>query len=443
MSAPLLVRLPVEIKARELDATLLFACALAERGHRVLVGERRHLKHDVARSVYLGRTVTASVATIYRMQRDIGNAVVALDEEGLVIYSKDIYRQRRLGRETIRIPQALFAWGAENAALWSEELGPDAHRVHVVGNPRFDLLREPLRQIYGEQAKAYAQQYGSYVLFNSNFHWVNTRHRHLTRLPDPEDVEAGRFPMPPFYNADLARHRIALFRAYLEAVPEIARACPDLHFVIRPHPAEDPGPWLEATAGLANCSVVHRGEVTPWILGSCAVLHHSCTTAVESFVLGKPVLCYRPVADERLDPELPIRLSLQATTPGELLAVLRHTVEHGADHEEGREERQKYLERHLAATSGPLAAERMAEVVERLEFPRPSPRRRLSAGLWFARKKLRSFERRRRQKPFGDLFPPTSLEEVRSRVRMFGLLLGRFERIRIRERTTNLFEIST
>lgn len=433
------VHLPVEIKTRELDGTLLLACVLAERGRRVLVGARHHLKHRFGRSVYLGRTVTASVATIYRRKRDVGNLVVALDEEGLVIYSREIYRARRLGRETVRIPHALFAWGEANAELWREELGDGARTVHVTGNPRFDLLRAPLREIYRPEAERLRRRFGRYLLFNSNFHWVNTRHKAYTRLPDPEDVASGRFPMPPFYNPDLARHRIALFRAYLEALPRLARAFPDLHLVIRPHPAEDPEPWRRATADLANVTVLYEGEVTPWILGSVAVLHHSCTTAVESFVLERPVLCYRPLVDEALDPELPIRLSLEAHDPDALVAGLRRLLAGGDA--AGRAAREAHLRRHLEAVTGPLAADRIAGVIDALDPPPPPPARRLRAALWFGKKRLRAFRRRFRHKPFADLFPPTPVAEIEARIRAFGELLGRFEGVRVTELATNLYRI--
>jgi len=441
------VYLPIDVKVREFDASLLLACLLAERGcrtilaprgDRVLLGADRIWFPQRGRSVILGRQLTAGAARRYRMQRRVGNILVALDEESLVIYSPEIYLERRVGAETIRLPHALFACGEASAALWREELGDGAATVHVTGNPRFDLLRSPLREIYRPQAERLQARFGPYVLFNSNFHWVNTRHRAYTRLPAPEDVAAGRFPVPAFYNPDLARHRIALFRAYLEALPRLARSFPELHFVIRPHPSEDPDPWCRATAGLSNCSVVCEGPVVPWLLGARALLHHSCTTAVEAVLLDRPAVSYRPVIDEHLDPELPIAVSLEAHSLEDLERQLQAAV--GADHPRSRV--RGLLARHLAAMEGPLAAERIADALLRLDAPVPPFRERLAALPYFAWKWSRAWWQGHRGGLSAEAYPPTSLLEARERILSFRRLLDRFHRVHIRTLRDNVFEVT-
>ncbi len=441
------ILLPVEIKTRELDAMILLACFLAERGMEVLVGDRETIKarvHRLHSSIYLGKSVTREMGKYYRHLLDLGHGVAALDEEGLVIYSPEIYRTRRLGPETIRLPQALFAWGEENATLWREELDETANRVHVTGNPRFDLLRSPLRQIYREKADELKTRYGPYVLFNSNFHWVNTRRAAATRLPDPEDVASGRFPIPRFYNPELARYRIRLFRAYLDAIPELARAFPDTHFIIRPHPAENPRPWREVTTSLTNCSVLYEGEAVPWILGSQAVLHHSCTTAVEAFVLGKPVVCYRPYRDDDLDPPLPIHLSIQAEDLESLLEIMRQAFISGPD-SQARQRRETYLQHHLAPEGGKLACERIAQVLENLPLPTPPWQRRMKARLKSYRKRLRHRIREARgetlTRTFADLYPPTPVAEIQQRIHSYATLLDRFHNVSATGLATNLYRI--
>ncbi|BCX81728.1 hypothetical protein MIT9_P1306 [Methylomarinovum caldicuralii] len=431
--------LPIEIKARELDATILLACVLAEGGHQVWLGNHKYSKrtaHTLPPLVYLGRTVTQAVGKRYRWLRDMGHCITALDEEGLVIYSQEIYRTRRIGRETIRIPQALFAWGPANAAIWGEELG-DASRIHITGNPRFDLLRAPLREIYRQRAAAYQARFGRYVLFNSNFHWVNTRDAAATRLPDPDDVAAGRFPVPAFYNPDLARYRIRLFRAYLEALPRLARSLPQLHFIIRPHPAENPAPWQKATAHLPNCTVLHEGEVTPWILGSEAVLHHSCTTAVEATVLGKPVVCYRPYREASMDPQLPIQLSLQAEDPDTLRQMLTSALAQRTHRL--RPQQEALLGEHVAALDGPLASERIADILETVPFPQIPRMKRLRSRWRGVRKQLQRRLLGETETPRRDVFPPTPVAEINQRIAAYARLLNRFDGIEAVALDTNYY----
>ncbi len=439
------ILLPVEIKNRELDAMILLACILAEQGSHVIMGDRRTIKvniHHFPRSLYLGKSVTGDINKHYRYYQRLGHTVTALDEEGLVIYSKDIYLTRRVGVETLRHVSALFAWGKENAGIWQSCLPKEqTGKVHITGNPRFDLLRTPLREIYREQAEKLKQRYGPYVLFNSNFHWVNTRNQFYTRLPDPDDIASGKIPVPPFYNPELARYRIGLFRAFLDALPQLAEQFPGVQFILRPHPAENPAPWEQATAHLANCHVIHEGEVIPWILGSQAVLHHSCTTAVEATVLGKPVVCYRPLKDEALDPELPIRLSRQVTSEAALIELFGEIL--SSQTTSNPNPIPDYLKEHAAALEGELASDRIAKVMRTLPTEHYSWLDRLNG---WQKKQIKQIRRKLKAclgKPVRSanphIFAPTRLEEVKERANAYGKLLNRFDRVQIEELHPNVF----
>ncbi len=437
--------LPVEIKNRELNAMILLACVLAERGRHVIIGDKRTIKMTIHRfppSLYLGKSVTANIYRHYYYYQGLGHTVTALDEEGLVIYSKDIYLTRRVGMDSLRNVTALFAWGKENAEIWQSQLSESQQaKVHLTGNPRFDLLRPPLREIFREAAEHLKRQYGPYVLFNSNFHWVNTCGQFNTRLPDPDDIATGKIQVPPFYNPELARYRIGLFRAYLDALPRLAARFPDTRFILRPHPAENPLPWEQATAHLDNCHVIHEGEVIPWILGSEAVLHHSCTTAVEATVLGKPVLCYRPLKNAALDPELPIRLSRQATSEETLIALLEEVL--SSQTTSNPSSIPDYLKQHATALEEELACDRIARIMLTITPAKPSLTQVLSC---WKKKQVKQTTRKIKSligKPVRSanphIFAPTSLEEVKQRASAYGKLLNRFDEVQIEELQPNIF----
>ena len=431
------IYLPIEIKSRELDASILLACALAERGGKVYLGEKGALKpvlYRKPRGLYLGRTVTAKSKKRFLYLQDLCFTTASLDEEGLVIFSPEIYKERRIDKEAISLPDLLFAWGKENAAIWRSETEKSTHhRIHITGNPRMDLLRKPLRKVYQSQADRLKEKFGRYVLFNSNFHWVNTSVSAATRLPHPDDVASGKFPVPQFYNAELARYRIALFRAYIEALPKVAKAFPDVHFIIRPHPAEHFGPWNEAIKDRGNCSVIREGEVTPWILGSRVVLHHSCTTAVESFLLEKPVISYRPIVNDELDPYLPIALSRKAHTMDQLKEFITDALEGREDSQHSK--RNNLLKEHLEATEGELACDRMAAIMIRQPLPGinvPRYCKGIIKGIKRnIKKKIKIRDNGKSAKEqFSYLFPETETAEINSRIDSYGNLLNRFENIR-------------
>ena len=443
------IYLPIDIKTRELDAMILLGCVLAERGANVFIGEKTIFQlhtFRIPRGTYLWKTVTVKSRKRYNRFHALGFSIAAIDEEGLVIYSREIYKTRRLDPEAVHLPDKLFAWGEENASILRDMLDEDEYsKIIITGNPRFDLLRDPLRNFYASKAEKIRKKYGRYILFNSNFHWVNTIIRSITRLPHPDDVASGKFPMPKFYNPELARFRIKLFREYLATLPKLARAFPDIHFVLRPHPAENEKAWKDAVKGIKNCTVVREGEVAPWILGSIAVLHHSCTTAVEAFVMGKPAISYRPFKHENMDPKLPIELSLQADNFKQLKNVVR-SVETGSISKSFLKSKKHFLKKHLVSIDGPLACDRMADALLAMELPQKSLVKRFFAvskavikitKRWIKEKRTG----KRHERMLIELFPPTDLEEINSKIGHYRKLLNRFKNIEASELGTNFFWI--
>jgi hypothetical protein len=83
--------------------------------------------------------------------------------------------------------------------------------------------------------------------------------------------------------------------------------------------------------------VIHEGSAIPWILGADAVVHNSCTTGVEGFLLDRPTVAYVPVRSKTYDSLLPNSVSRLANTPQELIEFVVEAARH-----RGRVSRGKY-----------------------------------------------------------------------------------------------------
>jgi surface carbohydrate biosynthesis protein len=436
------VLLPVEIKHRELDAMLLLGAVLAERGRRVILGNRLEinaLRHRLPPAVFLGKTIQVLDEEAYERWRRFGHGVVALDEEALVMWSKPIYVRRRVHPPTVRHVAALLAWGRDNARTWEEALPDGRPPIHVTGNARFDLLRPELRSSEAPLAAELRRRYGRFILFNSNFGSVNAVVEEVTRLPHPDQLARTGQEPPRHYDPDLARYRHAVFDEFRTALPAVARRFPEHTLIVRPHPSERGATWQEALGDLPNAHVVYEHATLPWILGADLVLHHTCTTAVEAYLCDRPAISYRPRADDAFDPALTVALSEQVTSLPELLDRIAARLEGAAPRLAPGAE--AALARHYAAARGPLAAERIADALDTVEFPArfaAAPwlrRRRWQADRW--RKRLRRhFSRapkpeepwrsawRQHLYPSGD--PGAEAAELEARLALFARLLGRF-----------------
>jgi hypothetical protein len=231
----------------------------------------------------------------------------------------------------------------------------------------------------------------------------------------------------------------------------LAQTFPSLNIVVRPHVAENHDPWHAVAAGNENVHVVHEGNVMSWTLASSALIHNGCTTAVEAFVLRKPAVTYRPVMDERLETYLPNALSYPARDDESLCDTVSQILS-GELGPCDTPEHWQCVRHHIAALDGPLASERIVDVLEDMEG-QPSgvvqPGRLRYARGWM-RAHLRARSKRANANKPGHKnnadyerkrFPGITLAEVRDRLNRLGKQLGRFESLQVEEIEDNIFRI--
>jgi len=445
--------LPCETRSRELDAKLLLACVAAERGFPCVLGSRTELHLSAGRlprGIYLAKDVCGTSRRIFDILGRLGHVVVAWDEEGLVRHDAAQYQRTRLSREALAHVSHLFAWGRADAEVLEQSEAARGIPVHVTGNPRVDLLRRELRGFFADEVAGIERRFGRPLLLNTNFAHLNHFVPGLSTY-GPRARGRSRWSADPF-TARLARYRQALFARFLELVPALAAAFPAERIVIRPHPDESAGPWREAARGCPNVEVVREGGSAPWLLASRALIHNGCTTAIEGALLGTPAVAFQPLRSAEFDRELPDSLSHGAPDPERVIRLLRAALA-GELAPRADAESAEALRASLAALEGPLAADRIADVLEGIAESGPAPEPGLAARLHGrihaalraalvrgirsripGHKNSAAYQRHR--------FPPLSLGEVRERIARFQKLTGRFAGLSCAELSQNIFQLT-
>jgi len=425
----------------------------------VVLGSRAFAHHAVAsipRGVYLAKSMRSLSERMFELLRKLGHEIVAWDEEGLVRFSDPDYYRRRISPRALAQVSMLFAWGEGDAELFRKYPGNPGIPVRVTGNPRIDLTRPELRSVFDEDVRDIRARFGRFLLVDTNFSFVNAFVESLNLLT-PATPDGGSTlgrnarDMTPEFARGVAAHKEALFAHFKQLLPLLSEVFPELRIVVRPHPAETHAPWKQASAGLDNVHVVNEGSVLPWLVSAEATLHNGCTTAIESAVLGTPVIAYQPIASERFDLALPNSLSLRARNPNELLAMLKPIVA-GEPATVGTVERERILEQHLAALTGPLAADRMVDALvdagylEGCTGPSPLGHRLLGRLQLRLRTTVKSLNRRRRDHRNSNAFhahrfPGVTPEALLNRVEQFTAQLDRFHGVRIERASSHVFRI--
>ena len=370
--------IPVENQVRELDPKLLLACIAAKRGFSSIIGSRREMEMSIdkfPRSIYLSKSMTIRSLLFFRLAHRLGHEIITWDEEALVHLPPETYFSRRLDPAAIKYVSHLFAWGDDNADLWRQYPDlPNETPIHVTGNPRSDLLRSDLRVFYDDACQAIRARYGNFILINTNFNHVNAFGPDLNLFqPETRPGEKARFGraargMSRAYAEGLRDHKSAVFDSFKQMIPALEAAFPDYTIVVRPHPTEKHDAYHEIADRCRSVAVTNDGNVVPWLMAARALVHNGCTTGVEAYMMGLPAVSYRMAVDERYDNgfyRLPNLISHQAFTLEELIDTLGKILA-GAIGSANGDDREALIKNHLAAQDGPLACDRMVDVLEEI-----------------------------------------------------------------------------
>ena len=456
---PLII--PVENQVRELDPKLLLACVAARRGFPSYIGSRREIHFNITsfpQGIYLSKSITAASDMMFRIMRSLGHEVVAWDEEALVHLPDETYYSRRLSPRAMAYASRLFAWGEDNAELWRRYPHlPEDTIIEVTGSPRNDLLRSELHAYYGKEVEKIKQAHGDFILVNTNFNHVNA-FTPVQNLFQPAE-QTGEIPkfgraakgMSREYAEGLRGHKKSIFKDFQRMIPVLDKAFPGCDIVVRPHPTESQEIYHDIAARCERVKVTNEGNVVPWLLATRALVHNSCTTGVEAYVIGVPAITYRASINEKYDfgfYRLPNLISHPCFNLEELEATLKKIL-NGELGPAGGDDRKLLVEQYLAAQNGPLASERMLGVLEKLVQDQGGSFKsgfgsRISGWSFFA---VRTMIKRYKDSRPGShnrpefqrhRYPEISLSDMKERVSRFQQLLGHNNELKV-ERFLNQF----
>lgn len=428
--------LPVETKIREFHAKLLLAAVAAERGFPVLLGEQNAMLRQIEslpRGIYLDKSVARTKTGHFQRLRRRGFKVVAWCEEGLVYRDRAAYLHERVLPDSLALAERFFCWGGVQQGDIAGHVGDLSDRLRITGNPRFDLLRAEYRDLFAPDVAALRARHGDFILLNTNF----ARYNHfqgddflipmLKQRGTITSAEQERF-------FEAWRDFLGtLFHGFADMLAPLSAAFPDRTIVLRPHPSENHERWRALTRDLPNVIVAHEGNVVPWLMAASCLVHNSCTTGLEAWLLERPVIAYRPATSETYDSFLPNAVSHSVDTPHDLLAAIRGAL--AGERLDGGPAGADAAARYYGAIDGASAAERVSDELETLALPADQPRRPLArATSYLSQPALQLARRALRPKAAAyaaQKFSGIDLPEMRRELDRLRTVSGRFGNVSI------------
>jgi len=375
------ITMPVEVAARELDAKLLLGCAAVDAGYNVIVGSIRAVDGSMdalPRGLWITGNIDRTKADDMKRLRRRGYRIVCMDEEAFMQFSDSHYARNRLSVEGIDQIDYMLAAGSDHERMVTTAFPHAKAKVVQTGNPRVDLLRREFRDSFRSLAAERQRRFGRFVLINTNFSensfvsQAALRHMRVSTggIADDRDVE---------WYAARHQYETAMLDEFIRMVHHLGRALPDMSIVLRPHPSENIERWRAEVRTLPNVIVCYEGSVHSWAMAAGAVVHNSCTTGVESHLLGRPVFAFRPIRSDEYDLWLANAVSEEVTSADALVSRLQGILDEPQLDPPYRS--REALERAFGPLDGRLAYERALDVmntihVESTAFPQvgfPSP----------------------------------------------------------------------
>lgn len=429
----------IETKSREFDSKLFLACVAAEKGMNVILGGKRliNLLGLCPKGYFLDKDASASNERKFHNLVSLGHSVIVMDEEGLVLSRTDVYKQM-VSEKALSLTKYFLAWGQNHNDVLKQIVNQEHYdKIKITGNPRIDLLKMPVNQIFQEEVKSIQDEYGKIILINTNFGWANhflgneiAINRIIANELRMKDEYINQFRTKSEFHKRLLNY-------FLEMLPRLSTEFPDYTIIVRPHPTEKLEVWEEKTKNLKNVFVNREGNVIAWIKAAKVVIHNNCTTAVESFLLETPVISYRPARSMEFDVELPNSLSYETQNIDELVLSIRKLIT-GFNDSLFYKKRKAIVNYYIDGNEQDLAAEKIVNLLSEQKNESSTDNVKLRTIFIKIRGKYedlkvlieKSIIKNNRDKGYSyQKFPGITQEEIKKRITNLKNYTGRFKDI--------------
>ena len=300
-----IILLPVEISSRELLSKVLLANQFASNNCVVFLGDKQsilEISRYTKNSIYFDKGYHKNVSEgIYKTLKQNSIKIISLDEENAVDFKDFQQLDLRFPDNILQEFELIFLWGKKQYEFLKKNRDNfNLENIFVSGHPRFDLLKDNLNSVYKREANRIKSEFGKFILVNTNFGLGNNLKGNEFIIKN----YGSRFPQIK----KLIEYQSMQVNNFIKLCQEISYF-KDFNIILRPHPEENLELYKENLAAKENVFVLKEGSVIPWIMSSEVMIHHDCTTSIESAMLGKNSIAYTKDINRDLTTDIPLRIS--------------------------------------------------------------------------------------------------------------------------------------
>ncbi len=305
----------IETANRELYPKVFLSYKFAETGNVAYVGTKDNiygLVQYLDNLIYLDKGYHAQISElIYDKLIKKSAVIISLDEENGVDYDDFSTISDRFPEKIFHIFGQIFLWGSKQYQYLRENRQSfDDKNIFCYGHPRFEILKPSYRFLYDDETLNIRKKYNNFILINTSFGLGNNL------LSDDAVVKNYKNRVPNVEKI-MEYHKLQV-KNFIELAVELSKLN-RFNIILRPHPEEDMRVYKHALEGIKNIHVVHSGSVVPWLMAAEVMIHHDCTTSLESAMIGKSSIAYTKDLNSTLTPTIPHRISYRYDSLGEVI----------------------------------------------------------------------------------------------------------------------------
>ena len=365
----------VEISSRELDSKLLLATLAASRGHRVIVSDLVGIEKGVKSGILLPGIFHTKDLSPSKYKIDFNKAIKAkdflitsMDEEGnLNDYGYEIDVKTRFSDETVNLASAIFGWGSDDVNTLKKIYPNHSSKIFKTGSPRADLWKPLFANFWNTPSRIPKKHFLLISCNTGNANNINS----LSTLIKRENEMDRYHRAPGHLERSLGRYAEEFYKIieYINCVRYLSTNNNGYEIVFRPHPAEDIESWKILLKDIPKVHILREGSINEWVQHAFAVMHNSCTTALEATISKKPLVTYI-LPNQKYTPQLANELGHRVKSLKELNMTINNLFELSKNKKNNNNETHEPLPTIILNKifiDDQLAAEKIIKIWEKIE----------------------------------------------------------------------------
>lgn len=366
------IYIPIEIKVRELEGRLLLALAAAERGHTVVVGEKKDTIGLATKGMLPPGIVHLKSITPHdsmkRMLANLlknGHRITVQDEEGGQVDEEySTFAKLRFSSTTIASVDRVFSWGNFDNDSLNYHYPEFKEKFIRTGSPRVDFWRKDFAKYHVGGKESTLLDGKPFIMIVSNFGGFLNENRFynvMARLRQAGyfDRENGR----ERHEFENMAYQSRMIGEFVFMIRELADYYSDYNILVRPHPVETIEGWKKLIGDYPGIYVNRIGTISRWIRNAELIIHNGCTSALEAAVGHQNRIAYRPIPHD-IERSIPNRVSINTFHIEELKQMINGFLNGEKLHEQSPKKQEIFdlIKYRYSAISGRLAADRIVDV---------------------------------------------------------------------------------